>query len=135
MSHTREFPRFPRNTVSNLCDIMRFINSGVKISLVRKLSQLSQPCAVQFVERGMFHKAAPPGSNLEVDMPAMLPVLSATPGSTRWAGPELGFHTDTILQEVGCTRAEGEGEAAGMHAGGGHTIPYHTMQGAHIPAF
>ena len=29
-------------------------------------------------------------------MPAMLPVLSATPGSTRWAGPDLGEHTDEV---------------------------------------
>ena len=31
-------------------------------------------------------------------VPAMLPVLSGTPGATRWAGPELGQHTDWILR-------------------------------------
>lgn len=34
-----------------------------------------------------------PGGD-EVTMPAMVPVLSATPGSTRWAGPDLGEHTE-----------------------------------------
>ncbi len=35
-----------------------------------------------------------------VTVPAMLPVLSGTPGSTRWAGPELGQHTKEVLQEL-----------------------------------
>lgn len=37
----------------------------------------------------------------------MLPVLSGTPGSTRWAGPELGEHTEQILRgELGMDDAE-----------------------------
>ncbi|KAI8468409.1 MAG: CoA-transferase family III domain-containing protein [Monoraphidium minutum] len=81
---------------------------------------LSEP---QFVERGMFHSAAPPrpprrraaagaggggaagaGAAAEGDvgrgevlMPAILPVLQGTPGATRWAGPALGCHTDDVL--------------------------------------
>lgn len=35
-----------------------------------------------------------------VTVPAMLPVLSKTPGSTKWAGPELGQHTKEVLSEL-----------------------------------
>ena len=35
----------------------------------------------------------------EVTLPAMLPVLSHTPGATRWAGPDLGHHTEQILSQ------------------------------------
>lgn len=29
----------------------------------------------------------------------MTPVLSGTPGATKWAGPGLGHHTEEVLQE------------------------------------
>lgn len=32
-------------------------------------------------------------------LPAMLPVMSGTPGSTKWAGPELSHHTEQVLRE------------------------------------
>ena len=35
----------------------------------------------------------------EVTLPAMLPVMTGTPGSTNWAGPDLGHHTDEVLRE------------------------------------
>lgn len=61
----------------------------------------------QYQARGMFHKAVPPSGGEEVTMPAMLPVLSETPGSTRWAGPELGEHTEEVLtQELGMSGEE-----------------------------
>ena len=56
----------------------------------------------QYKARGMF-ESAPLLSNSEVEsfvVPAMLPVLHGTPGETRWAGPELGEHTDAVLKEV-----------------------------------
>jgi len=34
-----------------------------------------------------------------VTVPAIVPKLSGTPGGTRWAGPELGEHTDVVLRE------------------------------------
>lgn len=40
-------------------------------------------------------------------LPAMLPVLSGTPGQTTWAGPELGEHTQAVLrEELGMSEAE-----------------------------
>ena len=55
----------------------------------------------QFRHRNMFHTAQPPGDEEgePVVMPAMLPVMSATPGATRWAGPSLGQHTEEVLRE------------------------------------
>ena len=34
-------------------------------------------------------------------IPGVVPKLSATPGGTRWLGPELGEHTASILQTLG----------------------------------
>jgi len=36
-----------------------------------------------------------------VKLPAITPKLSATPGETRWLGPQLGQHTDEVLQSLG----------------------------------
>lgn len=36
----------------------------------------------------------------EVVMQAVVPRLSATPGEVRWAGPQLGDHTDSVLREL-----------------------------------
>ena len=36
----------------------------------------------------------------EVTIPAMVPVLSKTPGATKWAGPDLGQHTQAVLTEL-----------------------------------
>ena len=35
----------------------------------------------------------------EVTLPAILPVMAGTPGSTKWAGPALGYHTNEVLRE------------------------------------
>jgi len=53
----------------------------------------------QFRARGMIQRAAPPEGGEEVVMPALLPVLTRTPGSTKWAGAALGHHTEEVLQK------------------------------------
>lgn len=58
----------------------------------------------QYQARGMFQKVKPPPNkdafnNLEVVLPNMAPLLHSTPGRTKWAGPELGQHTDLVLRE------------------------------------
>lgn len=50
--------------------------------------------------------SAPPGGE-EVVLPAMLPVMSKTPGRTKWAGGKLGYHTEEVLKgELGMDDAE-----------------------------
>jgi crotonobetainyl-CoA:carnitine CoA-transferase CaiB-like acyl-CoA transferase len=41
-----------------------------------------------------------------VDLPGIVPKLSATPGGTRWIGPSLGAHTEEVLNSIGIVGAE-----------------------------
>jgi formyl-CoA transferase len=43
-----------------------------------------------------------------IDLPGVVPKLSATPGRTRWLGPALGEHTTEILQSIGIDANEQE---------------------------
>lgn len=45
--------------------------------------------------RGLFETVGSGDSSLQI--PAIPPLLSRTPGSTNWAGPELGEHTEHVL--------------------------------------
>lgn len=55
--------------------------------------------------RGMIeHHTLPQGE--PVDLPGIVPKLSATPGQTKWLGPTLGEHTDEVLASIGITGAE-----------------------------
>jgi len=51
-----------------------------------------------FNERGLFEQVEINGKPLKI--PAILPKLDKTPGSTRWAGPTLGSHNTEVLQEL-----------------------------------
>jgi crotonobetainyl-CoA:carnitine CoA-transferase CaiB-like acyl-CoA transferase len=51
-----------------------------------------------FNARGLFEQVDVDGTPLKI--PAILPRLEATPGSTQWAGPKLGEHTDSVLQQL-----------------------------------
>jgi len=53
---------------------------------------------VHFRERGMFETVRYGEKTLEV--PSVHPRLERTPGGNRWAGPELGEHTEAVLQSV-----------------------------------
>jgi formyl-CoA transferase len=37
----------------------------------------------------------------EITLPNVTPKMSETPGETRWLGPQLGEHTDEVLQSLG----------------------------------
>ncbi len=49
----------------------------------------------QYRARGLFERVEVAGAPL--DIPAIVPKLSATPGRTDWPGPALGEHTDEVL--------------------------------------
>jgi crotonobetainyl-CoA:carnitine CoA-transferase CaiB-like acyl-CoA transferase len=51
-----------------------------------------------FNARGLFEEVSINGETLKI--PAILPKLNKTPGSTRWPGPELGSHNHQVLSEV-----------------------------------
>jgi formyl-CoA transferase len=43
---------------------------------------------------------------VEIDLPGIVPKLSATPGQTQWVGPKLGEHTDEVLAGIGIAPAK-----------------------------
>jgi crotonobetainyl-CoA:carnitine CoA-transferase CaiB-like acyl-CoA transferase len=51
-----------------------------------------------FQARGLFEEVEINGKPLKI--PAMIPRLEKTPGSTRWPGPKLGSHTDEVLRDI-----------------------------------
>jgi len=54
----------------------------------------------QFIARKMLETAQLPDGK-EFKIPGIVPKLSLTPGETRWLGPALGEHTETILRKLG----------------------------------
>ena len=50
--------------------------------------------------RGMFERHRLPNGE-PIELPTVVPKLSATPGGTRWIGPRLGEHTEEVLASVG----------------------------------
>ena len=51
--------------------------------------------------RGLFEHVAVPNQDQPLAIPAILPRLTRTPGSTEWPGGEVGSHTDELLQGLG----------------------------------
>jgi formyl-CoA transferase len=58
----------------------------------------------QYAARGMIERHTLPDGQ-PIDLPGIVPKLSATPGSTRWVGPVLGEHTDEVLCTLGLDAA------------------------------
>jgi len=50
--------------------------------------------------RGMIERHALPDGT-PIDVPGIVPKLSASPGGTRWLGPALGEHTEAVLASIG----------------------------------
>jgi len=56
----------------------------------------------QFRARDMIRRVST-HDGLELDVPGIVPKLSATPGAIRTRGPTLGEHTDEVLASIGIT--------------------------------
>ncbi len=56
-------------------------------------------------EREMIQQFSLPDGK-PIDLPGIVPKLSATPGQTNWLGPALGEHTDEVLATVGIDQQE-----------------------------
>jgi len=50
--------------------------------------------------RGMIERHAMPDGT-PIDLPGIVPKMSATPGATKWVGPKLGEHTEEVLRRIG----------------------------------
>ncbi|MFC4278438.1 CaiB/BaiF CoA transferase family protein [Achromobacter aloeverae] len=66
-----------------------------KIYSVADMFSDPQFLARAMIEQHRFRDGTP------VKLPAVTPKLSATPGGTRWLGPDLGEHTEEVLQGLG----------------------------------
>ena len=66
-----------------------------KIYSVRDMMSDPQYLARDMFEQHHFADGTP------VKLPAITPKLSATPGRTKWLGPELGQHNDEVLRGLG----------------------------------
>jgi crotonobetainyl-CoA:carnitine CoA-transferase CaiB-like acyl-CoA transferase len=66
-----------------------------------------------FRARGLFEKVDVKGQPLEI--PAMVPFLSDTPGRTDWPGPDIGAHNDEVFGRLLGLSQE---QIAGLRAGG-----------------
>jgi crotonobetainyl-CoA:carnitine CoA-transferase CaiB-like acyl-CoA transferase len=66
-----------------------------------------------FNARGLFEQVEVKGAPLTI--PAMLPLLTATPGRTDWPGPDIGQHNGEVL---GGLLGLGEAELAALHRDG-----------------
>jgi crotonobetainyl-CoA:carnitine CoA-transferase CaiB-like acyl-CoA transferase len=58
-----------------------------------------------YQSRGMIERHHLPQGEA-IDVPGIVPKLSATPGKTKWLGPTLGAHTEEVLGSIGIERGE-----------------------------
>ena len=98
-----------RDIVSAL-DVLKAADVPVsKIYSVRDMLEDQQFLARKMFEQHVFRDGSP------IKLPAVTPKFSETPGGTRWLGPELGEHTDEVLNALGYDAAQiAELRAAGV---------------------
>lgn len=82
--------------IDNALEILKA--AEVPVSKIFSVSDMMRD--PQFLARAMFEQHAFKDGT-PVKLPAVTPKLSATPGGTRWLGPELGEHNNEVLQALG----------------------------------
>ncbi|AIT27730.1 coA-transferase III family protein [Bordetella holmesii 30539] len=85
-----------RQTIDEALSQLR--RADVPVSKIYSVADMfSDP---QFLARGMIEQHRFPDGS-PVKLPAVVPKMSLTPGSTRWLGPRLGEHTEAVLKSLG----------------------------------
>jgi crotonobetainyl-CoA:carnitine CoA-transferase CaiB-like acyl-CoA transferase len=111
-----EDPRFsnPRQRVTNRDELDRIVanwtGSQAMESMIQNLIEAEVPCspinsiADIFADPQYLAREALLSFNHPIlgklQMPAVVPRLSRSPGAVAWLGPALGEHTDTVLRDV-----------------------------------
>ena len=87
-----------------LADILQALNQAA-VPAGRVYTAADIVADPHYEERQMIeHHMLPDGQ--PIDVPGIVPKLSATPGRTEWLGPPLGAHTAEVLGSVGIDAAE-----------------------------
>jgi len=85
-------------TKDHTSDEVLSIMDGVSVPAGPILSVEDMMKDEHYIARGMFQEVEANGRTLQI--PAMLPILTETPGTTEWPGPALSEHTDEVLREL-----------------------------------
>ncbi|MDP6970692.1 MAG: CaiB/BaiF CoA-transferase family protein, partial [Pseudomonadales bacterium] len=88
------------NTSTHIIDTLEA--ADVPVGLIYSVEDMVRD--PQYIARGMFERVEVPGG--EMDIPAMSPRLSATPGYTTWAGGDVGANRNVVLSELGYSRED-----------------------------
>ena len=101
--------------VANATELDRVIGGWTrtrdKAALLQALNQADIPCSKvhdaadiaadpQFLHRNMVRRVFDPAFGCDLLHPGVVPAVDQAPDDVRWAGPELGAHTDAVLREL-----------------------------------
>jgi formyl-CoA transferase len=91
-------------TSSHTLDEAMDVLEGAEVPAGRIYSIADIAADLHYRARGMIERHRL--GDQELLLPGIVPKLSETPGETRWPGPRLGEHTDTVLAALGYAEAE-----------------------------
>jgi len=89
-----------KNTIRLAVTTLRAVLNAADVPAGRIYSVADMFTDPQYIARQMIQRF-PWQDGREIALPNVTPKLSETPGETRWLGPQLGEHTDGVLQSLG----------------------------------